>query len=476
MTTVDSQYEAIAPLQVRWRGFRGFQDTGWRPLNGLTVLIGPNHAGKTSFLLPLVALKQTLESPDQQVALKLRGDFVDLGSFADLAYLRNNKLEVQMGLRFGYHGPPDEDTTELGKDHPGEIDVTYTRGLREEAVLHTVAINDCYGRTLLRRTRLKDSEQFGLAGKVVSGAHKPNDATNDADAAARKAIEIEAPEHFLFTGEPAYRAGLGFGQNLHEESHGEKGALPDHGPSTEVKQYMRITGYTTYHVQRLIDHIQLMGPIRSRPQRIYELSDERPANVGVDGELAPELLFRADPQLRRSIHRTLRRFGLSVSLEFKSFVRDRAFSLFLRDTSGNEANFADAGFGYSQLLPLLVQLETTKRDSHLLIEQPEIHLNPALQGTFADVVMERVEHGANVVVETHSDHILLRIRRRIAEGSFDPEALNLLYFEGTDEGTNIRRVHVDDRGQILDDEWPAGFFANDVADSIALARAASKKR
>ena len=441
-------------------------------MGGLTVLIGPNHAGKTSFLLPLLALKQTLDSPDPRVALKLTGDYADLGSYRDLVYMGTKNLEVAFGLRFAYHGQASDDVKKVGDEHPGILTVSYKQGAQGQASIDTYALDDCYGRTFIRRSRLKDGQHFGLAGAPVSGAHRPSEAHNPGDRAARKAVESEQPVHFLFTGESAGRAGLGVDRQLHENHGDEDSSLPEHGPSDPVRYYMRATAFTSTQIHGLLQHLQFIGPIRSKPQRIYQLSDELPLDVGVQGELAPELLYRASEEIQQEIQRTLKRFGLSVAPDFQVYDRDdRAFSLLLRDHHGHSVNFADAGFGYSQLLPLLIQLAAVQPDEHLLIEQPEIHLNPALQGTFADIAMEQVAEGANVTVETHSDHVLLRIRRRIAEGTFDPALLNLYYFEPEAGESIIRKVDVDARGRISEDQWPAGFFADDVEDSVALARA-----
>jgi predicted ATPase len=122
---------------------------------------------------------------------------------------------------------------------------------------------------------------------------------------------------------------------------------------------------------------------------------------------------------------------------------------------------ADVGFGVSQLLPLVVQL-VFARDQIVCIEQPEIHLHPRLQSEFAELLIESTsaEGRANqVVVETHSEHLMLRLQRKVRAGEIAPADISVLYVDinearGTGE---VRRLRLDDRGRFLD-RWPGGFF------------------
>jgi predicted ATPase len=116
------------------------------------------------------------------------------------------------------------------------------------------------------------------------------------------------------------------------------------------------------------------------------------------------------------------------------------------------------GYGIGQLLPVIVQ-SLLARDGLVLIEQPEVHLHPRLQAEVADLFLDTVNSGrAQLLVETHSEHLVLRLLRRVREGALRPEDLAILYVDLDDDGAAfIRRLDVDQEGDLVDG-WPGGFF------------------
>jgi len=136
--------------------------------------------------------------------------------------------------------------------------------------------------------------------------------------------------------------------------------------------------------------------------------------------------------------------------------------------TGTFVSHRDIGIGVSQLLPVLVKAYASK-ESFIAIEQPEIHLHPALQAELADVFIESAlgEQKNTFLLETHSEHLILRILRRIRETRRDsktgrphgitPDDVAILFVQPTDKGSEIRHLRVDERGQLID-TWPGGFF------------------
>ncbi len=129
------------------------------------------------------------------------------------------------------------------------------------------------------------------------------------------------------------------------------------------------------------------------------------------------------------------------------------------------------GYGIGQVLPIIVQ-SLLARDSLLLVEQPEVHLHPRLQAALGDLFVETVaDRGAQLLVETHSEHLVLRLLRRVREGRLAPEDLAVLYVELDDQGAAfVRRLEVDAEGDLVDG-WPGSFFderLDDVLDGRAL--------
>jgi hypothetical protein len=141
-------------------------------------------------------------------------------------------------------------------------------------------------------------------------------------------------------------------------------------------------------------------------------------------------------------------------------------SLFLEDANGRVLDFFEVGSGVSYVLPVLVALWGADRS---WIEQPELHLHPAAQCELGDVVIRAFNRGRFSIIETHSEHLLLRVLRRIRQtsnGTADdpelkchPEAVSILYFEPLPDGsTKVRPIRVSRGGDFMD-RWPQGFFS-----------------
>ena len=141
-------------------------------------------------------------------------------------------------------------------------------------------------------------------------------------------------------------------------------------------------------------------------------------------------------------------------------------SLFLEDANGRVLDFSEVGSGVSYVLPVLVSLWGADRS---WIEQPELHLHPAAQCELGDVAIRAFNRGRFSIIETHSEHLLLRVLRRIRQTSNGtandpelkcrPEAVSILYFEPLPDGsTKVRPIRVSRGGDFMD-RWPQGFFS-----------------
>lgn len=156
----------------------------------------------------------------------------------------------------------------------------------------------------------------------------------------------------------------------------------------------------------------------------------------------------------------------------------------VNDINGEKTNLADSGFGFSQIMPILVMLWTlTRRNSmrkrryiwwenrisYCVIEQPELHLHPAFQAQLADMFISAVNVAKmngiqlKLILETHSEAIINRIGRRISEKkldfSKDDVTVALFNKQLNENGTNVTLAHFDDDGIL--DNWPIGFFNAD---------------
>lgn len=142
--------------------------------------------------------------------------------------------------------------------------------------------------------------------------------------------------------------------------------------------------------------------------------------------------------------------------------------IFLRDNLDRKHAVEDVGSGIGYILPVLCNLYGEATETTGFLQQPELHLHPALQAALGDVFIESVNSNKQVLIETHSEHLLLRLLKRIRqthlqvdispELKINAEDVCVLYFDPGPDGTTIvKRLRITQDGEFMD-RWPRGFF------------------
>jgi predicted ATPase len=451
-------------FEIRWKNFRGFKDTKWLNIRPITIIIGANASGKTSLIAPLLLLKQTLESSDTTLPLKTIGEYFNAGSFKDMVLDHNTHIDLSLGLRFRKGAPKRKETLQgIGAYPPGELEVSFSasKNVRVPVLSHYI-VRDIYGRTMLARSRLK-SGKYSIRGIKLAKQGK----------GFHEVIRKTMPERFLFTAEGPFKERV---ESLISEQRGEKGKGKARklnlNLAEEEDKYFHVVSFTKAFVDRIFDTIYFLGPLSEHPHRMYEILGEIPQFVGTKGEFAPEILFRQrNKPLMNQINKWVTNFDLGFHINCNELT-DGAFNITLsRKKSSSAVNLADTGFGLSQILPLVVQGFYSKPNSLIIAEQPEIHLNPKLQTMLADLFSEFVKRKVGVLVETHSEHLLLRIRRLVAEKAIKQSDVALYYTEKDDGKTAIREIQIEENGHIKTEDWPKRFFGESLKESLGLATA-----
>jgi predicted ATPase len=141
-----------------------------------------------------------------------------------------------------------------------------------------------------------------------------------------------------------------------------------------------------------------------------------------------------------------------------------------------EVLITDVGFGVSQILPVLVLCYYVPEGSTILLEQPEIHLHPSVQAGLADVFIDAVKRRrVQILFESHSEYLLQRLQRRIAEGKDIKAENTALYFCDQAGGeSRLKPLEVDMFGHITN--WPEDFFGNEFNEVVETQLAALKSR
>lgn len=215
-------------------------------------------------------------------------------------------------------------------------------------------------------------------------------------------------------------------------------------------------------LQGILEMLFPMGPFRKPPERWYTFRGTSPQHVGYQGDLLPDLLLR-HPELVEGTNEWLKRLDIGYKLEVKSIGDDSGdlFAVRLIDTRRKEqvsVALPDVGYGISQLLPFVVQSLVSEQQI-ISIEQPEVHVHPRLQADLGDLLAEAIKEPRQnqFIIETHSEHLILRLQRLVYERRIKPEDVSVIYVSRGPEGAETQRLHLDGEGDFVD-EWPDGFF------------------
>lgn len=212
---------------------------------------------------------------------------------------------------------------------------------------------------------------------------------------------------------------------------------------------------------------------RIGPREVYALEDRQIASVvGPAGEHAvsvlhwgrdnPVLTELAIPEvantLLRQVEERMRMFFPGCALSVQQVSQANAVTLGLRNSEDTDFHRPiHVGFGLTQVLPIVIAALSSAKGDILLIENPEVHLHPAGQALMGQFLADVAQAGVQVVVETHSDHVLNGIRRSVKADRIKPEQIAIHFFRPrSDEIAQVTSPSIDNSGNI--DTWPDGFF------------------
>lgn len=450
------------------QNFKAWKDTGRVRLAPLTVIFGANSAGKSSLGHLLLALKQTAQSSDRRRALHL-GDAhspIDLGTFEDC--IHGHDLAQPLHFELDWRMPQDleipdverSDAVLLGRRMSLAVSLKADgKGRPEIADLQYLVRDKFDGRVLDVRLERKASGGFTLS---------PFAERNRA-----MMWPVEEPEKF-------YRVTEG---TLARYQHA--GVMTDFALATE----------------QMLNHFYYLGPMRESPRRSYQWAGDEPEEVGQRGEYAIAAILAAQGQGRRLnrgpkkhqqpfaefIASWMQDLGVIHSFSVKPVVEGRKdYEVLVRTHAGApEVKITDVGFGVSQVLPALVEAFYCPPNSTVWMEQPEIHLHPQVQGELADVFISAIQARENgvprnvqLIVESHSEHFLTRLQRRVAEGKVRPDEVAIYFCQragGKSDGrAELEPLRLNQDGEI--ENWPDNFFGDEMADVAARMRAAMERR
>jgi predicted ATPase len=417
----------------------------------ITLIIGPNSSGKTALFQPLLMLKQSFETPTAIGPIVLNGDIVNLGSFDDIVTNHDLKKAIRVALVV-------ERAPTRKERHSAQITLDLTLAYdakRRRMYLPEVIVTD---KDAGVRVRVIEGKMIVMKGRKVllRSVH-----TDPNVLSSLRGLTLYGVFTMLFR-----EALPGQGRTAGVSSM----FVPRKTPTpADVDDILKASSAVSM-LSSALSSLDYVGPLRDYPQRYYGISGERFHSVGRRGEKAIEIVYERRHDYKDGITSELAKWlgklGVAKTIRFKETGKG-LYSLVLSDpVTGARVNIVDVGFGVSQIVPMIVQTCLMDENTVAILEQPEIHLHPLGQMVFADLIVEAARRGKRFIVESHSEHVLLRIQRRIAEGILPSDSV-AVYFLGHKRRVALRRIEISPSGQLKD--LPPGFMDERLEEAYRIA-------
>lgn len=235
---------------------------------------------------------------------------------------------------------------------------------------------------------------------------------------------------------------------------------------SDSAEYEAIVAGIMKALRKFAGQYQYIAPHRVGPSREFIFVGKNGQNTGINEENVYEVLFsmiEGDRILNKQINKWMESFG--YDLVWKSSEPNKG-QLMMRDRkSGTETNIIDNGFGIGQSLPVIVRMVTLK-DGNMLIDSPEAFLQVAMQSNMADYMLDCARSNNTLMVETSSEYILYRIRRRIAEGDFSSEDIRVYFLCSTENSDErLEEIRINKKGGLkMDNAEFQRFFSTGFDD------------
>lgn len=516
---------------IQLENFKCFEQTGLLPLAPITLIYGPNSAGKSSILQALYLLMQTrrLGEPEIPLLFSAENGLVDLGSFEETVYnhqkMRNISIRLdmpfscpeyvsdslkelfkrisgeKMGLKLVFSC--DKENSDISLSEFGmyvdddEDPITYYK-IDEDAVVSQYSIQE----SILKNAKYWEYlyEKRTKLIEIIAEREKISDGTKDNSELLlidlfENIINSNSIDEYLLILFNILKLQVFSGSNYYlpediciarmiqnqlsddaiialdttdelndEENHNIPTKIYDNiikYPWTTAKA---ITKACAQQFDYAVENLRSTGSIHPIPKRWYTFSGAIPKNIGINGERVPEILFR-NKEILDEVNRILDKvldMGCYIEANKLNAKYGSMFELrvgTLKNKKAPTVSLADVGFGVGQILPLIIQ-GVLEQGKTILVEQPETHIHPALQARLGTFFAKCAKDKNNqFIIETHSEHLILRLQRLIRSKELESNEVTVLYVEPSDakNGPRVREMRLDEQGEFLDD-WPGGFF------------------
>ena len=497
---------------ISLENYKCFRDKTDIEIAPLTVLCGVNSSGKSSILKSLLMLKQSYENESPTHSMLFSGDYADNGSFDDIIY-HHYKQDIKEDSYFTITNSfrIKDTSNEYGKNLVKRQDIASYKELKRVFMLTKSSKKiKCFDMKIeLEVQRPAETEspfEFYIESNIIKNYRV---SINLLDKDGNK---IDDNKHYIFVKK-------NFSSN-NEDNDGWKlswdGIPPIRGNAVSKENYPCTCYFSGLQIKNIYannmeidvrnvlpnilsifkiasfqtDGINFIAPLRQHPARRYAINGDV-SSVGISGEKTPILLAKEFNNIKTDVVPPYIKIDGDKNIvswetrrdEFSKLVQEwmRYLSLGELSLSGknglvelniNNHNIVDVGFGVSQALPIIVQGLYLSKDQSLLLEQPEIHLHPEMQLQMADFLIALAKNEKNIIVETHSDHFINRIVKRMLQDTSGElrKMIKIYYVNSTPEISFITDISVDPQNGITN--APVEFFTQFGSETLNIAKCA----
>ncbi len=398
--------------------FRCFAGRHEIPIRPLTLLVGENSTGKTSFLAAVRAAYDR-DQPD------FNGPPFQFGSYSQIAHSGASKAKgFAIGQELMVHGVPE------GEPAPK------ARSIRVEIRFCSVDAQP----TISDLSVLSGHYKLEVKG-LVSDRPQVSFAAGD-----QRVLEVEMPER-VWPRDTRSRTSLrpAVSHTLYLATQGGNDReIQEHRSALELLTFWGLVGVGP--------RPYALGPTRTHPRRTYDPGAKPPDPEG--GHIPMVLAVSSDalPDLRARMEEFGRASGLYSKVGVRKLGSDGSdpFQIEIELPGADRArNLIDVGYGVSQAIPIIADCVSASSGTTLLIQQPEVHLHPRAQAAMGSFFCQLAASGRDdVIVETHSDYLIDRVRMDVRDERINGSDVLILYFEQAKGGVEIHPIEIDTAGNL----------------------------
>lgn len=441
--------------KITVKNYRCFRDEQSARLAPLTLLVGDNSTGKTSFMAMIRVLEDLAFGNDP---LDFKREPYDLGSFDDIVHYQNNRgtsVSQTDSFEAGFCATGIRSDRNQSKETKN-YQFTATFGEEDTSPIATklhLDLGNCWIKILLAG----NSPSIQVGNEKGSWQRQFNREIFLSD--------MDAPQSL------SRLASLVTMPLRRFEQHGDQSLKPVAG-SPELSQkdadliYRELTQFPRILRRRGFPRVPYRvfasAPVRSKPRRTYDPARPIPDS---EGDYVPMYLanmyFRKEDtweHLKDKLQEFGRAAGLFDEISIKQLGKRHSepFQVQIRKfggprKKGPSRNLIDVGYGVSQVLPVITELLRDDAPILFLLQQPEVHLHPSAQAALGSLFCQIASSQRQLVVETHSDYLLDRIRIDIRDKrtKLKPDDISILFFERNNLEVVIHSLRIDKEGNII---------------------------